>query len=109
MKTPLMFITYGYKMALCTWEENGIHRLPLFDNAELASKFISHFEEKMQSLLDDKEKLQVQICDDNKKAVDIFNTIAMIDQSIIITYNPEDIQLNAYDEYNIYEVVEMFD
>lgn len=88
MNAPLIFITYGFTKKICSWEENGIQKVPVFDNALLASIFVESFRETVI----DKEPPQPQICTNKQYAMDIIKMINIItsqlQQNVTIIRNP---------------------
>lgn len=87
MKIPLILITYGYTQKLCTWEEEGVHKLPFFGEPVLADLFLNSFKKHMGSLLEDKEDLVIQVCDEAKYALDMLRMIGMVAPAAVIIYN----------------------
>lgn len=85
MKAPLIFITYGLTNKICSFEENGIHKIPIFENLELAAAFVREFEKLGNEL--QREKPQPQICNDNRHILDIFTLISIMVQNPIISLN----------------------
>lgn len=88
MKTPLILITYGLSQKLCTWEENNIIKLPIFSEPVLAAEFVKSFRAHFKNLLEDKEDLQIQICNNPKHALDMIKMIGIIQPLVNIIYNP---------------------
>jgi len=87
MKTPLILITYGLSQKLCTWEEDGVHRLPLFNEPALATLFLKAFNEHMGELLEDKEPPQIQVCESPQYALDMVKMLGIVAPDITIVYN----------------------
>lgn len=87
MKTPLILVTYGISQKLCTWEEEGVHKLPFFGEPVLASLFVKSFNTHMGPLIKDKEMPQVQVCDNPRYALDMLRVIGTMEPGIIIVYN----------------------
>lgn len=87
MKTPLILITYGLSLKLCTWEEDGIHKLPLFSEPVLALLFLKKFEEHIGSLIENREPPQIQVCENPKHALDMLKMLGILAPSITIVYN----------------------
>lgn len=88
MKTPLLLITYGLSQKLCTWEENNIIKLPIFSEPVLASEFVKSFKTHFKHLLEGREELQIQICNNPKHALDMVKMIGIIQPLVSIIYNP---------------------
>lgn len=119
MKTPLIFITYGFTNKICTFEEDGTHKMPIFSKPELSSLFIKDFKRQMGDMLDDKDQLEMQICDNKKYMSDILHMISIVDPNIIIVYNPlpigdisevEELKYDAENKsYALHEIIEIFD
>jgi hypothetical protein len=97
MKIPLILVTYGITQKLCTWEEEGVHKLPLFNEPALASLFVESFNTHMGEMLEDKEAPQIQICENPRYALDMLRVIGMIAPEAIIVYNPIPIGEDAYE------------
>lgn len=91
MKTPLLLLTYGMTQKLCTWEEDGIIRLPIFSEAALAYEFVKSFKNYFKQLIQDKEELQVQVCANPVHATDMLKMIGIIQPMVTIIYNPSPI------------------
>jgi len=87
MKTPLILITYGISKKLCTWEENGIMKLPVFSEPILAREFVNDFKSNFKQLLVGKEELQTQVCVENRHASDMMQVIGMINPQVEVIYN----------------------
>lgn len=87
MKVPLILITYGFSQKLCTWEEEGVHKLPLFSEPVLASLFVKSFNTHMGPMLEDKEMPQIQVCDNPRHALDMIRVIGTVAPEVTIVYN----------------------
>lgn len=87
MKTPLILITYGLSRKLCTWEEDGVHKLPLFNEPVLALLFLKKFEEHMGSLIEDRDPPQIQVCEKPQYALDMLKMIGVLAPLTTIIYN----------------------
>lgn len=87
MKVPLILITYGFSQKLCTWEEEGVHKLPFFGEPVLAALFVKSFNTHMGPLLEDKEMPQIQICENPRYALDMLRMIGTLAPGTIIVYN----------------------
>ena len=87
MKTPLILITYGISKKLCTWEEDGNMKLPVFSEPVLASEFVEDFKSNFKQLLAGKEELQTQVCMENRYASDMMQVIGMINPQVEVIYN----------------------
>lgn len=86
MKPPFILITYGFSKKLFTYEEEGVHKLPIFGEATLASLFINSARQKMEEFLAG-QSLQIQICGKIEHAIDMFKMIMVINPEITIFYN----------------------
>lgn len=87
LRTPFILMTYGFSQKLFSYEENGVLKLPIFGEAILVSIFRKSIEEQMDGLLDDKEPLEIQICEKMEHAIDIFKVVATATPNITIVYN----------------------
>jgi len=95
MRIPLILITYGLSKKLCTWEEDGILKLPIFSEPILASEFVKSFKSLFKDLLIDKEELQIQICNNTKYATDMLKMIGVLQPLVNIIYNPSPLGQDA--------------
>ena len=97
MKTPLILITYGFSQKLCTWEEEGVHKLPFFGEPVLASLFVKSFNKHMASMLDGQEPPQIQVCEEPRYALDMLRLIGTISPNVTIVYNAAPIGEDPHD------------
>lgn len=86
MKPPFILITYGFSKKLFTYEEKGVHKLPIFSEAPLASLFINSARKKMEEFLVG-QSLQIQICGKIEHAIDMFKMIMVVNPEVTIFYN----------------------
>lgn len=101
MKAPLVFITYGFTNKICSFEENGIHKIPVFEDSELAAGFVEEFR---KIIAHDSEKPCPQICDNKQHILDILTLICISGQNPIISLN---IGSDSHTEYEIDEAIEI--
>lgn len=94
MKTPLLLLTYGMTQKLCTWEEDGIIKLPIFSEAVLAYEFVKSFKKYFKQLMQDKEELQIQVCANPAHATDMLKMVGIIQPLATIIYNPSPMGLD---------------
>lgn len=87
MQLPLIVITYGFTPKLCSWEDNGTHKLPFFNEPMLAQLFLDSYKEAMGELLKDKEELQIQLCHNSQHALDMMKIIGTVAPSAKIIFN----------------------
>ena len=87
MRLPLIVITYGFTPKLCSWEDNGVHKLPFFNEPILAQLFIESYEQKMGELLKDKDQLQIQLCENPQHALDMMKIIGTVAPDAKIIFN----------------------
>jgi len=87
MRLPLIVITYGFTPKLCSWEDKGTHKLPFFNEPAIAQLFLDSYEDKMGELLNDKEKLQIQLCQNSQHALDMMKIIGTVAPDAKIIYN----------------------
>ena len=77
MKVPFLVLSYGefaQTKKLFSIEENGIHMLPIFTNANNALKYSQWMNDVLKKL-NDNRTLYLQVCNDQLKALDMFETI----------------------------------
>lgn len=87
VQAPLILITYGFSKRLFSYEQDGIHKLPIFSDPIIASVFLKSINVSMDALLEGEEDLQIQICDDTTHASDLFKMISLINPNIIVVFN----------------------
>lgn len=87
MKAPFIVITYGFSQKLFSYEEEGVHKLPIFGEAILAYIFLKSAKEKMEEFLGGKDPLQVQICGKQRHAIDMFRIVAVTTPGVTLVYN----------------------
>jgi len=87
MKMPIILITYGFTQKLCTWQEDDIVKLPLFSEPSIALEFIKCFKVNFKEVLNDKDDLQIQVCENPKHAFDMLSMIGMIQPKTQVVYN----------------------
>lgn len=87
MQIPIILITYGFSNKLCTYEKDGIHILPLFNEPAIASLFLDSFKTTMQEMLGEREPPQLQICNKSQYMMDILTIVGITDPTTQILYN----------------------
>lgn len=87
MKIPIILITYGFSNKLCTYEKNGVHILPLFNEPAIASLFLDSFRTTMQEILGERELPQLQICHKAQYMIDVLTIVGITDPTTQILYN----------------------
>lgn len=87
IKSPFILITYGFSQRLFTFEQEGVHKLPIFGEPVLTSLFLKSAKQTMSELLEDKEELQAQICGKIQHAIDMFKIIALTNPGVTVVYN----------------------
>tara|TARA_R110000751_G_scaffold298207_3_gene408092 strand:- start:63 stop:491 length:429 start_codon:yes stop_codon:yes gene_type:complete len=87
MRLPLIVITYGFTPKLCSWEDNGIHKLPFFNEPLLAQLFLDSYQNNMGELLKGKEPLQIQLCQDAQHALDMMKIVGTVAPDAQIIFN----------------------
>lgn len=102
MKAPLIFITYGLTKRICSYEENEVHKIPVFTDLELAYKFTKEF----QQIISDEETAQPQICNNDQYILDILKLINIKVGNLKVSYN---IGGDDHKEYDIDEAIEIIE
>jgi hypothetical protein len=106
MKIPLIFITYGFTNKICSFEENGVHKIPVFEDPDLAAKFAEEFRKIItyNRLHRDVEEPCPQICDNKQHVLDILTLICVKEQNPIVSLN---IGGDDHTEYEIDQAIEI--
>ncbi len=114
--TPIIILSYGQfaeTFKIFSYEVEGIHTLPVFKSPEKAMIFQSAVNEALAKMPDQDLPVAIQICSDRRKALDIFEMIAMSvpDLRRVVTDPdppaPEN-RLLIEDSHDIHDVVDSF-
>lgn len=78
IKFPIIILGYGdfKSKKLFSYESKGNHMLPIFTNPSLAHKYKYQMAEILKEAFNDERGLSIRVCEDVKKAIDIFRIIA---------------------------------
>lgn len=99
MKLPLIILSYGnfedYKK-LFSYEEDGVHILPLFTNADSAQKFIIRMTKTLRDFGDNRT-LVPQLCSHAQHAYSMLVTIsALMPDLTTVTFDPNSSESSSY-------------
>jgi hypothetical protein len=87
MNVPLILITYGFENKLFSYEDEGVLKLPIFEEPALADLFLKSVKENLKELLKEKDELRIQVCSKIEHAVDVFRIVGTIAPMAIIMFN----------------------
>jgi hypothetical protein len=78
MQIPFLVLSYGdfaKSKKLFSYERDGVHTLPIFTDASRAIKFAESMTQTLRRQFKDKRTLSTQLCNDPKRALQMFETI----------------------------------
>ena len=80
MQIPFFMLSYdefNKSKKLFSYERDGIHTMPVFTDISRAMQFAESMTQILQQQFKDKRALKIQSCDNPKRALDMFETIAV--------------------------------
>ncbi len=93
MQMPFLLLSYenfATSKKLFSYEKEGVHTLPIFTDASKAVKFAKKMTHLLKTEFHDSRVLHTQLCSDAKKALQMFETIAVYSPDLMrIVIDPQ--------------------